>query len=135
MKFRAIKDKGKLSVNWERVDVYLSRFKDGTPFDVEIVHRQRTKSDPQRKYYFGVVLPAFMEHLGYEKDEADLFHRQLKIKYFQIKPDKKGIYRKVPTVFSNKSEIVVSEKSKFVEWVIRKAAKEGVYIPDPKETN
>jgi hypothetical protein len=130
MKFRAVKDKGKLNINWERIEVYLSRFKDGTAFDVSIVHRQRTKSDPQRKYYFGVVLPAFMEHLGYEKDESDLFHRQLKIVYFRIKPDKKGIYRKVPSVFSNESEIVVAEKSKFLEWVIRKAAQEGVYIPD-----
>jgi len=134
MKFRAVKDKGKLSVNWERVEVYLSKFKDGTAFDVEIVNRQRTKSDPQRKYYFGVVLPAFMEHLGYEKDESDLFHRQLKIKYFQIKPDAKGIYRKVPSVFSNESKIVIAEKTKFIEWVVRKAAQEGVYIADPNES-
>ena len=131
MKFRAVKDKGKLNINWERIEVYLSRFKDGTAFDLEIVNRQRTKSDPQRKYYFGVVLPAFMEHLGYEKDEQDLFHRQLKIKYFQINPDAKGIYRKVPSVFSNESEIVIAEKTKFIEWVVRKAAQEGVYIADP----
>jgi hypothetical protein len=37
----------------------------------------------------------------------------------------------VPSVFSNESELVVSEKSKYVEWVVRKAAQEGVYIPDP----
>jgi hypothetical protein len=131
VKFRAVKDNGKLNINWERIEVYLSRFKDGTAFDVEIVRRQRTKSDPQRKFYFGVVLPMFMEHLGYDKDEQELFHRQLKIVYFQIKPDAKGIYRKVPSVFSNESELVVSEKSKYVEWVVRKAAQEGVYIPDP----
>lgn len=130
MKFRAIKDGEKLNINWERVNAYLSRFKDGTPFDVEITHRQRTKSDPMRNYYFGVVLPAFMAHLGYERDEQDLFHRQLKIVYFQIKPDAKGIYRKVPTVFSDKSEIPVADKAKFIEWAVRKAAQEGVYIPD-----
>ena len=130
MKLRALKSDGKLQVNWERINVYLSRFKDGTIFDVEIVRRQKTKSDPMRKYYFGVVLPAFMEHLGYDKDEQELFHRQLKIVYFQIQPDAKGIYRKVPSVFSDQSEIVISEKSKFVEWVVRKAAQEGVYIPD-----
>jgi hypothetical protein len=130
MKFRAIKDGDKLNINWERIGVYLSRFKDGTPFDVEIVHRQRTKSDPMRKYYFGVVIPLFMEHLGYERDEQDDFHRQLKIVYFQIKPDAKGIYRKVPTVFSNESDIPVADKAAFIEWVVRKAAIEGVYIPD-----
>lgn len=135
MKFRAIKDNGKLNINWNRVEAYLSKWNDGTPFEVSITHRQRTKSDPLRKYYFGVVLPLFMEHLGYEKDEQDDFHRQLKIVYFRIKPDKKGIYRKVPSVFSNESEIPISDKSKFVEWVVRKAAQEGVYIPDPNGTS
>ena len=50
----------------------------------------------------------------------------------QIKPDKKGIYRNVPSVFSNESEIRVPQKKSFVDWVIRTAAKEGVYIEDPK---
>lgn len=132
MKFKAVKDKGKLNINWERIETYLSNFKDGTAFDVEIVRRQRTKSDPLRKYYFGVVLPAFMEHLGYDKDEQELFHRQLKIVYFQIKPDGKGIHRKVPSVFSNESNVAIADKLKFVEWAVRKAAQEGAYIPDPE---
>ena len=130
MKFRAIIENGKLSVNWERIGVYLSRWKDGTMLDVEITRRQRTKSDPMRKYYFGVVLPLFAEHLGYDKDEHLLLHRQLKIVYFRVEPDAKGIHRHVPPVFSDKSEIPVSEKSAFVAWVQRKAAQEGVYIPD-----
>ena len=133
MKFRAIIENGKLSVNRERINVYLSRWKDGTVLDVEITRRQRTKSDPMRKYYFGVVLPLFAEHLGYDKDEHLLLHRQLKIVYFRVEPDAKGIHRKVPTVFSDKSEIPVSEKSDFVAWVQRKAAQEGVYIPDAME--
>ena len=72
-----------------------------------------------------------MKHLGYEQDEQELFHRQLKIVYFNIKPDKKGIHRKVPSVFSNESDISISKKKEFVDWVIRKAAQEGVYIEDP----
>jgi hypothetical protein len=134
MKFRAIKDNGKLNVNWERIGVYLSRFKDGTVFDIEITRQQRTKSSSMRKYYFGVVLPLFLAHLGYEKDEDELLHRQLKIVYFRIKPDAKGIYRHVPTVFSDKSDIPVAEKAKFLEWTVRKAAQEGVYIPDANES-
>ena len=86
---------------------------------------KRRAPDPLRAYYFGVVLPLFMEALGYEKDEQELFHRQLKIVYFQIKPDAKGIYRKVPSVFGNESTLPVQDKSKFVDWVVRKAAKEG----------
>ena len=132
MKFRAIIENGKLSVNWERINVYLARWKDGTILDVEIVRRQPRKSDKLRSYYFKIVLPMFSEHLGYEKDEQLLLHRQLKIVYFKVEPDSKGIYRKVPSVFGNESEMVVSEKSKFRDWVIRKAALDGLYIPDPE---
>lgn len=132
MKFRAIIENGKLSVNWERIGVYLARWKDGTVLDVEIVRRQPRKSDKLRSYYFKIVLPMFAEHLGYEKDEQLLLHRQLKIVYFKVEPDSKGIYRKVPSVFGNESEMVVSEKSKFRDWVIRKAALDGLYIPDPE---
>lgn len=133
MKFRAQKRNGKLSVNWDHVNTYVSRWKDGTFLDIEIVRRQSKRSDPMRCYYFAAVLPPFMKRLGYDPDEEELFHRQLKITYFRIKPDTKGIYRKVPSVFSNESTMPVSEKKEFVEWVMRKAAEEGVYIESPGE--
>lgn len=135
MKFKAIKSGGKLTVNWDKVNVYVSRWPDGTAFDVEIVRRQKTKSDPMRKWYFGAVLPPFMESLGYDKDEDELFHRQLKITFFKIKPDKRGIYRNkdIPSVFSDTSLVPISEKKKFIDWVIRKAVENGVYIADPNQ--
>ena len=134
MKFKFQKVNGKADVNWEHINTYISRWKDGTWFDQEIIRHQHKKSDPLRKYYFVAVLPPFMSKLGYEKDEDELFHRQLKITYYRIKPDRKGIYRKVPSVFGDKSEILVSGKKEFVDWVIRKAAEEGVYIEDPKRS-
>ena len=135
MKFRALKRNGKIDINWDRLNLYISKWKDGTLFDVEIIRRQSKISDPMRKYYWGVVLQNYMDHLGYERDEDELFHRQLKIVYFRIKPDAKGIYREkdIPSVFSNESEIPVSGKKEFVDWVIRKAAQDGCYIPDPNE--
>lgn len=135
MKFRAVKRNGTIDINWDRVNAYAEHWKDGTPFDVEIVRKQRRKSDPMRKYYFGVVLSIYMDHLGYEKDEDELFHRQLKIVYFRVEADDKGIYRDkhIPSVFSNESELPIVEKQKFIDWVIRKAAHDGVYIPDPNE--
>ena len=132
MKFKLLTTKDrKLELNTERINIYVSKWKPFTPIEVEIKRRVPRKSDPLRKYYFGLVLPTFMDYLGYEKDEKMLFHRQLKIVYFQIKPDKKGIYRNVPSVFSNESEIPVPEKKRFVDWVIRAAAKKGCYVPDP----
>ena len=129
MKFRAVtNNKRQLDLNWEVINAYLSKWRPGTPIDIEIKRRVKKTSDPMRAYYFSAVLPPFMEQLGYDKEETELFHRQLKIVYFQIQPDKKGIYRKVPSVFSNEPDVRVPEQAKFVEWVIRAAAKEGVYI-------
>ena len=136
MKFKVVSDKNRrVEINWDRVNLYTSRYKPFSPFDIEIVRRKKTISDPMRKYYFGLVIKEFMKHLGYEPHEEELFHRQLKVVYFQIKPDAKGIYRNVPSVFSNESEIDVSLKKQFVDWVIRRAAHEGCYIPDPNEEN
>ena len=134
MKFKAIKIDGKLSISWDRINAYLSNFKDGTAFDLEIVRRQKTRSDPMRSYYWGAVLPPFMAALGYEKDEDDLVHRQLKITYFRVQPDKRGVYRNkdVPSVFGDSSALGVAEKKAFLDWVIRKAAENGVYIDDPE---
>lgn len=134
MKFQAVTDDNrKLNLNWDHINLYLSRWKPGTPFEIEIVRRVPKKSDPMRKYYFSTVLPPILEDLGYEKDEDILFHEQMKINYFRIKRDKLGIYRNVPSVFSNESDVPVPEKKKFVDWLIRKAAKRGIYIPDPGE--
>ena len=137
MNFRAAKTDGKLDINWDRINTYISRWKEGTLFDVEITKRQQYKSNPLRAYYFAGVLPPIMEHAGYEKDELLDLHKFMKIRYFNVEPDKWGIYRKkdIPSVFGNKSPIPVPKKKEFVDYVVRKAAKVGIYIPDPNEEN
>ena len=97
---------------------------------LEIKEYHKTKSDPMRKYYFSTVLPPFAESLGYDPDEELLLHRQLKIVFFKIKPDKRGIHRNVPSVFGEKSDKEIPIKAKFVDWVIRKAAQNGVIVPN-----
>jgi hypothetical protein len=132
MKFQAISDNSrKLDLNWDHINIYVSKWKPHTPFDVEITRRQAKKSDPLRKYYFAVVIREYMKELGYDAHELELFHSQLKIVYFTVQPDNKGIYRNVPSVFSNDSDLDVSVKKEFVDWVVRKAAQDGCYIPDP----
>ena len=129
MKFDATTTKGrKLDLNWDAINAYVSRWRPGTRLEISITRRQQKISDPMRKMYFAAILPVFANGLGYDPDEYLLFHRQLKIVYFQVQSDKKGIYRNVPHVFADESTLPVSEKSKFVEWVLRKAAIEGIYI-------
>ena len=136
MKFQArTNEKRQLDVRWDLINTYVSRWKPGTFLTLEITRRQKKRSDPLRKYYFSTVLPLFMAHLGYEKEEELLFHHQLKATYFQRShecyQDKRGIWRNVPSVFGNDSDMDVSLKHEFVEWVKRKAAEYGVYVPDP----
>lgn len=129
MIFNAKTDNGrKLDVNWDTVNAYLSKFKPNTYFRLEIKRKQKTVSDPMRKLYFSVVLTTYGEHLGYDKHELELLHRQLKIVFYQVKPDDKGIHRNVPHVFSNDSKIPISGKKDFMEWVVRRAAHDGCYI-------
>jgi hypothetical protein len=136
MKFKLVSDDNRrISLNMDAIQIYVGRYKPGTAFDFEIVRRQPRKSKPLQGYYFRVVLPTFMSAVGYEPEDTLNFHRQLKIVYFQVKPDKRGIYREkdIPSVFSDKSNLDVSKKVEFVEWVKRKGAENDVYIPDPGE--
>ena len=120
-------------LNWNSINAYVSRYKPHTSFEVSITRRQAKVSDPMRKYYFAAVLPPFMDELGYDPDEQELFHRQLKIVFFKCEKDKRGIYRNVPSVFGNDSEMPMDEKVKYLEWVCRKASQAGVYIEPAQE--
>jgi hypothetical protein len=134
MKFRIKSDKNRrVQFPVDKINIYTSRWLPDTWFDVEIKRKVKKRSDPLRKYYFAAVLAPFAKELGYERDEHLLLHRQLKITYWQVKPDERGIYRNkdVPSVFSDKSDIDVPVKKEFVDWVIRKAAHYGVIVEDP----
>lgn len=142
MKFKLVSDeKRRIYLNMDAINTYVARYKANTPFEFEITRRVKTKSDPMRKYYFGQVITPFAEEVGYEKNEILMFHEQLKARYFEyyyklldklglphVEKDKYGIYRNVPHVFADESPIPVNEKAKFLEWVIRVAARDGVYI-------
>ena len=135
MKFQILSDdKRRINLNWDVINVYTGRWKPHTPFDIEITKRQPRKSDPLRKYFFGAVLPPIMQIAGYEKDEKEELHRWLKIQYFNVKPDQHGIHRNkdIPSVFGDDSEIEVPQKKEYVDYVIRRAAKVGIYIDDPR---
>jgi len=134
MKFKVKSDHNReLHFNMPLINARVAMWKPHTEFEVDIVRKRRTVSDPMRRYYFGVVLPMFAKHVGYEPEDFNSFHKQLKILYFNVKPDKYNVYRDVPAVFANDSKLDIKTKNDFREWVQRMAAREGVYIPDPGE--
>jgi hypothetical protein len=74
----------------------------------------------------------------YDRDEADAVHRHLKILFWNVQPDKHGIYRDkdIPSVFSNEPTVPQEERKAYIDWVIRKAAQSPdnpQYVPDPGE--
>ncbi len=70
MRFKAQTDNNrKLDIQWDLINIYLSRWKPETWFDIDITRHQAKKSDPMRKYYFTAVVPTFAKPLGYEPDE------------------------------------------------------------------
>ena len=135
MKFRSRKENGKLVFqpgHKELIQAYIDRCKEGDVFIHEIRRPQKRGSDPLRRYYFGAMLPLFMSEIGYEPHEKDMFHEQLKMLYFQPEPDEHG-FKRVPAVFRKKARKLVKEQAKFIEWVKRLAAQQGIYLPDPNE--
>jgi len=136
MKFQLVSNKNRqVLFNMDAINAYTQRYKPHTPFDFEIVRRQKKVSEPMRAYYWAVVMVEFCKGFGYEPDEDLLVHKHLKINFFRVKPDSHGIYRDkdIPSVFSNESDLDVSVKKDFIDYVVRQAAREGIYIPDPNE--
>jgi hypothetical protein len=136
MKFTSRTDADrKLALNWTAINAYLSRWRPGTEVEIEITRAERKVSNPQRRYYFSTVLPVLLEATGYDPDEALLVHKHLKILFFNVAPDSRGIYRDkdIPSVFGNESDVPISVKTKFIDWVMRKCSEYGAYVPSPCE--
>ena len=111
---------------------WLLTFKPDVLVEIIIRPHKKTKSDPMRKYYFGVVAKMIGNELGYTKDEI---HEVLKAKFLSRNITIQGEIMQIPrSVFGGGSKMSVEEKAEFIEQVRRWAAEYlGLYIPDPNE--
>jgi len=139
MKARLVSDENRrVHLNMDAINAYTAKWKPGSPFDFELTRKVKRVSDPARKYYYGVVLPCFLDAYYYERDEGDMIHRFLKIKYFSVQPDSHGVVREkdIPSVFSNDPTVPPDQRNAFTAWVIRKAAQSPdnpIMVPEPGE--
>jgi hypothetical protein len=139
MKSKLVSDSNRqVHINMDAINAYTSRWVPGTAFYFELVRRMKKVSDPQRRYYWSTVLPCFLDAYWYERDEADIVHRHLKILFFGVQPDSHGIYRDkdIPSVFSNIPTISPEERKRFIDAVIRKCAQSPdnpIMVPEPGE--
>jgi len=79
MKSKLVSDSNRqVHLNMDAINAYTSRWKAGTAFDFEIVRRVKKTSDPQRKFYYGAILPSFLEAYYYEPEDGPGMHKFLK---------------------------------------------------------
>lgn len=103
-------------------------FKRG-PVLLSVKAHRETRSGAQNRYWHGVVIPAFVEHCGYEFDEAkDALALELIPK--EVVDIKTG---EVKTVPGHTSEQNTKQFNEMIERAQRLGAEMGIYIPDPGE--
>lgn len=124
-KFTGIIKQGKpMLANMTKYRAYLAGFKEDA--EIELILRKRTKkrTNPQNRYYWGIVVPMLAENFGYTKDEM---HEALKWLFLR-KPDADP-----PTVGST-AKLQTKEFAAYIEQIQTWAATEhGIVIPDPDE--
>lgn len=111
----------------------VKQFLDGKEIELTIEEYRKRRSRKQNNWYFGAVLPAIAEHLGYErynKDELQKLHEALKKEILGTKTIKAGNTKLEIT--NGTKTLDTLEFTNYVETVRRWAAKElGLNIEDP----
>ena len=97
---------------------------------IEVIVRlpKKIRSDPQRKYYFGVVVPILSEYTGFTKEEM-----HLELKRLFLSEEVKG---KKVTLLKTRSttELTTVEFMGYIAEIQQWASESfDLYIPDPDE--
>ena len=104
---------------------------EGKRVTCEVKRFRKKRSMPQLKYYFGVVIEALLEPMGYRKDEREKVHQIMKYKFLRTIDERGNEY--VPTL-SEITKINTTQMEEFLEQIRMFAAQElGTYIPLPNE--
>jgi hypothetical protein len=86
-------------------------------------------SDRQRRYYFGVVIPAIMSYTGYSKDEM---HEYCKNRF--LLPIEKKILEKHIKYIPSITKLNTKEMSEYITKIMKWSSRDlGVYIPEPSD--
>ena len=112
-------------------------FRPGQPVNVKLTIARPERTNPQCKYLWGVAYKMLAEHTGYEPEEIAEY---LCGSYFGWAERKLPGGRKeerpirTTTTDADGNRDVLSQEDfwKYVEWIQRVAAKQGVIIPDPE---
>jgi hypothetical protein len=117
----------------ERIAGNLSRFLSQLPpeqaWSVEVKRHAKRRSDQQNRYLWGVAYPAFLRALpGWEAEDV---HEYLLGEHFGWER-LEGLGRPRVKPVKRSSKLSTLEFAEYVDFVQRKAAELGLYVPDPE---
>ena len=91
------------------------------------------RTDPQNKFYWAVVIPAFADKMGYDprdKTEMAFVNGQIQIACGRFE-ERKTVNGKTVQYPKGTSNMMKDEFSEYLERVFRLAAENEIYVPDP----
>lgn len=126
---------------WAYPDIMKNRLQEAKPGEYvwEVKRDYRQRSNPQNKYYWGVVIPIVLEGLrgvGYEVEDEEDAHEVIKSLFFTKKIKRKGrIGRPSELKISGSTAKATTQEFEVRMEQIRRWGSEflGIYIPEPNE--
>ena len=100
--------------------------------ELSVGEAKKTRTMPQNKYYWGVIVRTIANYLGYSDDEMHQIFKMMFLKeYEQINKDDKTTV--LPLVKST-TQLPTKEFEDYLEKIRRWSASElGLYVPEPNE--
>ena len=88
--FRALYKDGKIQIiDKEALGVWLGNYKDGTELHLTVKKKSYKRTNPENRYYHGVIVKILSDELGYSREEM---HQALKFKFLRIaKEERNGL--------------------------------------------
>jgi hypothetical protein len=113
--------------DFEGFMLYLGRWAPGEPMELVVRKPRKPSSDPQRRYYYGVVMEMLSEETGHTKEELDWY---FKCKLLGTK-NTDGIWS-VPS----KNDLTTVQMNEYIEAIRTWAClKLNLNIPGPNEVD
>ena len=118
----------------DRVGRYLAALPAETAFVVEVKPYKRARSNSQNAYLWGVCYPTLLKAGGNALDgwDATDLHEYFLGEHFGWETIS-GFGRMRMKPLRRSSRLTTAEFADYVDFIQRKAAEIGVYIPDPNE--
>ena len=106
-------------------DAFIMDFQrnEGRRLTVAVAREVRDRSNPQNKYYWGVVIKLLSDWAGYEPEEM---HESLKDRFLAMPDARTGL-----RISHSTTKMTTNEFSEYIETVKRFAAENGINIPEP----